>query len=324
MYGDTWDKSEFGLRPARVGIYAGIVFANWDHHAPPLDEFLGDYAFYLDTIFKRTKGGLEMLGAPQRITIRSNWKAASEQFNGADGYHAFTLHRSLMDFAAGVNGLEVLDMARKQMDGVDIGTRLGHGLRCMNVPYRAARFYPGVSIDDIADLNPIELLTKVPPESMPAELVPELLETMSEAQLRVLTTFAPGPGGVFPNGAFLSTQLRAYMPISVNKFQMVNFPLVEKDSSPAFKAEAIKKMLAAFGTSGTIEQDDAEAWPAIQTSANGYMGQQEAMRYRAFTNGEPPEAGWGGGAETYTGFSKDDSAWNWWLRYRDYMTDSVW
>jgi hypothetical protein len=68
-----------------------------------------------------------------------------------------------------------------------------------------------------------------------------------------------------------------------------------------------------------VEQDDAESWPAIQKSAHGYQGSLQKMRYQAFVGHNPPD-GWEGGEEVYDGFSKDDSAWNWWQCYRDYMT----
>ena len=49
MYGD-WDKSEerFGLLRARVGIQSGLIFGNFDHNAESLDDYLGDFKYYLD------------------------------------------------------------------------------------------------------------------------------------------------------------------------------------------------------------------------------------------------------------------------------------
>ena len=48
------------------------------------------------------------------------------------------------------------------------------------------------------------------------------------------------------------------------------------------------------------------------------MGRQQAMRYQAFIGHNPPH-GWEGGAHVYPGFSKDDSAWDFWQRYREYF-----
>jgi hypothetical protein len=100
---------------------------------------------------------------------------------------------------------------------------------------------------------------------------------------------------------------------------MMHWVLVERDAPEQYKASLRKNVLLQFGTSGVIEQDDCESWPSIQRAATGYMGSQEKMRNQAFVGHKPPDD-WPGGALVYDGFSKDDCHWNWWLRYRDYMT----
>lgn len=320
MYGTDLDKLGLGLRRARVELYAGIVFANWDESAPALDEFLGGYTWYLDTIYKRTNGGLECVGAPQRSVIRANWKAPSEQFCGADGYHVATLHKSLVERVVGPDAPPAVlqEAIRATMFGIDIGSRLGHGLRALSrngVRSRGARMGEALP----PDLTPLEALTADPPQGLPVELVPELFENLDDGQIHALLTYPPNPGGMFPNVGFLHTNLRVHIPTGVDTFEMLNWVLVEKDASPEHKETVRKEMLLGFGTSGTVEQDDAESWPAIQKSASGYQGARQKMRYQAFVGHNPPD-GWEGGEEVYDGFSKDDSAWNWWLRYRDYMT----
>jgi phenylpropionate dioxygenase-like ring-hydroxylating dioxygenase large terminal subunit len=321
MYGRDLDKGSLGLRRARVETYAGIVFANWDRAAPPLDEFLGGYTWYLDTIFKRTRSGLECVGAPQRSIIQANWKAPSEQFCGADGYHAATLHRSLMERMVPDADPRVLqELIRSVMFGVDIGSRLGHGLRAIarRVPVRSGMTHFESQQYELG-LAPLESLTQQPPPYMTPELVPELFEMLTPGQIDALLTYPPNPGGMFPNVGFLHTNLRVHIPTGVDSFEMLNWVLVEKDLPAEQKATARKEMLLGFGTSGTVEQDDAESWPAIQKSAKGYQGSLQKMRYQAFVGHHPPD-GWEGGEEVYDGFSKDDSAWKWWLRYRDYMS----
>jgi hypothetical protein len=158
-----------------------------------------------------------------------------------------------------------------------------------------------------------------PPRGLPVELVPEMLARLSPGQIRAMLTYPPSPGGMFPNVGFLHANLRVHVPTGLHSFEMLNFVLVEKDASPEFKARIRREMLFGFGTAGTVEQDDAEAWPAIQKTAVGRQGSGETMRYQAFVGHNPPAA-WEGPEEVYDGFSKDDSAWNWWLRYRDYMS----
>jgi phenylpropionate dioxygenase-like ring-hydroxylating dioxygenase large terminal subunit len=321
MYGTDLDKPNLGLRKAQVSLYAGIIFANWDPTAPPLEDFLGGYTWYLDTIFKRTNGGLECIGAPQRSVIQSNWKAPSEQFCGADGYHAATLHKTLWErFVPDGDAAAIQEITRASLFGIDIGSRLGHGLRSIarQVPVRTGMTVPeSQHIEE--GLSPFASFTENPPPYLPAEMVPQLFENLTEGQIRAMLTYPPNPGGMFPNVGFLHSNLRVHIPRGVDTFEMLNFVLVEKDAPAEFKAQVRKEMLLGFGTSGTVEQDDAESWPAMQKSATGYQGSQQTMHYQAFVGDKAPE-GWDGPEEVYDGFSKDDSAWNWWLRYRDYMS----
>jgi hypothetical protein len=194
---------------------------------------------------------------------------------------------------------------------------MGHGLRATQrrqdgTTYMANR----VGRDD---REARESLTANPPQFMPAELVPELWDNLSDHQIDMLLSYPPFPGGMFPNVGFLHCNLRVHVPVDVNTFEMFNFILIEKDASPEFKANVRKQMLLGFGTSGTIEQDDSESWPSMQKSARGGRGSREVMRYQAFVGHNPPE-GWQGGGYVYDGFTKDDCAWNFWLRYRDYFT----
>src|SRR6185503_542867 len=54
-------KDQLGLIPvAKLAIYRGLIFASWDEHAPPLEEWLGDLRWYLDIIFGRT-GEIEII-----------------------------------------------------------------------------------------------------------------------------------------------------------------------------------------------------------------------------------------------------------------------
>jgi phenylpropionate dioxygenase-like ring-hydroxylating dioxygenase large terminal subunit len=320
MYGSDLDKANLGLRQARVSVYAGIVFANWDHTAPPLDDFLGDYSFYLDTIFKRTTSGLEAVGAPQRFQIHANWKTASEQFNGADGYHAATLHKSLMEsMVPDGDTVALQEITRAGLFGIDIGDRMGHGLRATTRRLAGGTFVATKSGRDADHANALESLTAHPPQFMEPGLVPELFDNLSDGQIQMLLSYPPFPGGMFPNVGFLHCNLRVHVPNGVGGFEMLNWVLVEKDSSPEFKETVRKEMLLGFGTSGTIEQDDSESWPSIQKSATGFQGSQQSMKYQAFVGHNPPDD-WEGGGLVYDGFSKDDCAWNFWMRYRDYMS----
>jgi phenylpropionate dioxygenase-like ring-hydroxylating dioxygenase large terminal subunit len=81
------DKSEYGLKPVRCEVWEGFIFVNLDADAPPLREYLGEFA-----------KGIE--GFPfhemtevytYRAEVGSNWKLFIDAF--AEFYHAPVLHQ---------------------------------------------------------------------------------------------------------------------------------------------------------------------------------------------------------------------------------------
>ncbi|MFC7655283.1 Rieske 2Fe-2S domain-containing protein [Pseudonocardia benzenivorans] len=86
------------LLPApALGTYNGLIFLSLDPDAPPLEEFLGDFRFYLDYYTKQSPSGIELRG-PQRWRIKANWKIGAENFAG-DMYHTPQTHISRGDRA---------------------------------------------------------------------------------------------------------------------------------------------------------------------------------------------------------------------------------
>ena len=84
------------LLPApSVAVVNGLVFASLDPDAPPIDDWLGDFRFYLDFYTRPTPAGIELRG-PQRWRIRANWKIGAENFIG-DSYHTPHTHASVVD-----------------------------------------------------------------------------------------------------------------------------------------------------------------------------------------------------------------------------------
>ncbi|MGD4446443.1 aromatic ring-hydroxylating dioxygenase subunit alpha, partial [Xanthomonas citri pv. citri] len=78
----NFDKSQHGLRQARVASYKGLVFATFADDAPSLEEYLGPMTWYLDVMLDMDEGGSEFFGGCIRSTIECNWKIAAENFVG--------------------------------------------------------------------------------------------------------------------------------------------------------------------------------------------------------------------------------------------------
>ena len=62
---------------------------------PPLRDYLGDFAFYLDFYTRQSPAGMELRG-PQRWRVKANWKIGAENFAG-DSYHTPHTHASVVD-----------------------------------------------------------------------------------------------------------------------------------------------------------------------------------------------------------------------------------
>jgi nitrite reductase/ring-hydroxylating ferredoxin subunit len=267
MYGDILDKSSLGLQRARAEQYAGIIFATWDPHAEPLSQFLGDYTWYLDAVFRRTRDGLEVAGAPHRFVIRSNWKAAAEQFGGADGYHGLTLHRSMYELQAGVQR-DLTTLASRV--GVDISTPQGHGLRCLPNPLLAGRDLTGLSTEQLREAAVPQPILGGPP--WPTELVSELSTHLSDSQLRMLASCPPNVGGLFPNGAFLGSVVHAFVPLTPTTFELTNWVLVEKGASEDYKEQ--------------IRRSEARWWWHVRTGRQRGLARDPGQLARL--HGPPP------------------------------------
>jgi phenylpropionate dioxygenase-like ring-hydroxylating dioxygenase large terminal subunit len=323
MYGDRLNGQEVALRAARVELFAGMIFATWDEQAPSLDDFLGDIKFYLRLMYDRSARGLEVVGPPQRWIIPANWKCAAEQFAG-DAYHGMALHGSLAE----MNFMKAGDTSF--MTGVDIVAAHGHVLVCRAPNSLFDKSFRTEGIDFRQSLR------DVPPHGMAASQVEELLERFDDDALQLLVTSPPKVGQIFPNCGVMSTHslstraksgplitIRTWHPNAVDEIEMFSWTFVERDAPHDLREMTRRTTMQSFGSSGHVEQEDAEAWPSLTRVAKGLMGGKGWMRYLARGEMVRPE-GWIGGGDTFPGLSKDDSSWRWWLSYYEFMTGDAW
>lgn len=289
MYGD-WDKGQYGLRTARVGVRCGVIFATFGEDAPAFDDYMGDIGWYFDQMFGQVE--LEALGSPTMSLIRANWKISSDN-NSGDGYHTPSLHKSLQDIglhAAGENSAKAW-----ALDGCyDVSTPQGHGLRCVE---SAQAVFKG-EIANKQD-NPFDgwfLAGNLFPvngvHSTPFPTASDTSRILQTADIAVVLPQGPG----------------AYV--------VWRLPLVEKGASEAARTEMISK----FATQVTLTQtDDFVGFQRIQKTAEGHVGSELRMKYNSLLGVRKPD-GWPGPGLVYAGFSKDDNQWWFWLRWYDMMT----
>lgn len=315
------ETDKLGLRKARVEVFCGIIFANWDEDAPSLEEYLGDFGWYLRGIFGRAD--YEVLGPPHRFTQRANWKTASEQFAG-DAYHASQLHRSLSELVP----LNPNDPKHWSLLDPNVGTDEGHTAICFSLNERLRR----ASKENVEGLSAIEKLMILPPPGMTSEQVPEMAKRFSDEELNLLARNPPSQCALFPNAAIWSNtapmpdgrsfssflSLRCYVPKGPDKFEFIMWTFVAKGSSEAFREDVRTVTSFGQGAVGFVEGDDAEVWPGMTDNASGSMGGKNKLRYMVTSEPETPPD-WPAGGYVYSGFSSDDTQWSWWSRYFDFL-----
>lgn len=302
------DKGEWGLLPIpQFDTYNGLIFGNLDSAAPSLDEYLGDYKWYLDFQTKRSEAGLEVLGSPQRFVVPANWKLAAENFIG-DAYHTPTSHRSVTEVGLMPGGDPNF---RKQ--GVHYNAGVGGG-GMLKIP-------PG----NYLDLPPSVV------ESMKRSLTPEHMHVAGELG------YMPVSGTLFPNLSFIAAPamldedsppvpffgLRSWRPIAPDKMEIVSWCVVDKDAPESYKRASSTAYTRSFGTSGMFEQDDTENWANITRVAKGQLANRQLLNFRMGLDSRSQPAtdlrlDWPGPGNAYAGsFAEFNQRlfWRTWLHY---------
>ncbi|MEE8519241.1 MAG: aromatic ring-hydroxylating dioxygenase subunit alpha, partial [Dehalococcoidia bacterium] len=257
-YFDELDVSEWGLVPvAQLDTYKGLIFATFDPDAPPLLEYLGDMAWYLDIVLDRREGGTELIGGTHKWLLDSNWKVGAENFVG-DMYHGFPSHGSAMRVGFGGSSTRVLDQV-----GYQISVGNGHGLGAWEVPEG-----------------------EDPWERQPAGFMEYMKETGPEAEQRLgyarTHLISPVHGTVFPNLSLLfgTRTLRLWLPRGPQKMEIWEWTIVDKEASDEVKEATRIQNMQRFGPSGTWEQDDMDNWLQLTAAGRGAVARRVRANYQ--------------------------------------------
>lgn len=84
-YNSKLDRKAWGLVSIRTDTYSGFVFGTLDDDAPPLEDHLGGFQFYLDIYLKPGPGGTEVYGPPDHWVAETDWKTLTRlrRWNGS-------------------------------------------------------------------------------------------------------------------------------------------------------------------------------------------------------------------------------------------------
>jgi phthalate 3,4-dioxygenase alpha subunit len=267
---EGFQKKGQTLLPApNLASYNGLIFISMDPDAPPLEEFLGGFKFYLDYYTKQSKAGLEVSG-PQRWRIKANWKIGVENFAG-DMYHTPQTHASVVEI-----GLFREPKAEKRKDGATYWADCGGGT--------TYKLPPGSFEERMAYVG------------YPAEMVSRMKEVWTPDQQRVVGEdgFMISAASCFPNMSFVHNwpkiqnsdevlpfiSIRTWQPISENETEVYSWFAVDAAAPEQYKKDSYKAYLMCFGSTGMFEQDDVENWVSLTNTAAGSMARRLLLNSR--------------------------------------------
>lgn len=271
---EGFDKGQTLLPAPNFASYNGLLFISLDPNAEPLEDFLGDFRFYLDYYTKQSAGGVEVRG-PQRWRIKANWKIGAENFAG-DMYHTPHTHASIVDI-----GLFREPKAQKRKDGATYWAHRGGGTTYKLPPggFEERMRYVGY----------------------PTEMIDRIKGVWTPQQQRVVGEdgFMISAATCFPNLSFVHNwpkvrggrddkkaevlpfiSIRLWQPISENETEVCSWFAVDSAAPAQYKQDSYKAYLMCFGSTGMFEQDDVENWVSLTTTAGGSMARRLLLNSR--------------------------------------------
>lgn len=263
-------KGQTLLPAPSLATYNGLIFISMDPDAEPLEDFLGDFKFYLDYYTKQSADGIELRG-PQRWRVKANWKIGAENFAG-DMYHTPQTHTSVVEI-----GLFREPKAEKRKDGTTYWAGNGGG-----TTYKL----PTGTLED-----------RLRYVGYPDEMIDRMKEQWTQQQLDVVGKdgFMVSAASLFPNMSFVHNwprveegsdevlpfiSIRMWQPISENETEILSWFAVDKNAPEEFKALSYKAYLMCFGSGGMFEQDDVENWVSLTNTAAGSMARRLLLNSR--------------------------------------------
>jgi nitrite reductase/ring-hydroxylating ferredoxin subunit len=301
-YAGALKRSEWGLVPvAQLDTFAGLIFATWDAAAPPLREYLGDFAFYLDLMLNRSEAGLEVLGGVQQYTVETNWKLPAEGFVG-DHYHVPCLHGSAV----------AIEYRQPMGDsGYTIHTANGHGIGAE---------MGGTLPSQVAQTGYLEHLSKAR-----ARLIAERGEDVGQI-------LPLGAGLVFPNlfvfDSLRYRLLRTLHPRGPHTTDIRMWCLVDRAMPAELKAAVASQAAYVGGAAGIFMVDDEESWAECHARARSPIAARYPLNYQMGLGGEQPAAARFPGSsfpgEAAERFPDEGNQRNFFRQWRDLMNAPAW
>lgn len=252
------DKSRQGLKQvAKVSSYKGLVFATFEENICSLDDWLGDFRWYLDMLLDNEEGGTELIGGCIKSEIGANWKFGVENFIG-DAYHAGWTHDSGARAMNDGQPFPAVDMQNSYHASVN-----GHGWE--------------FGLEGVGD---IMLLGRPKVLEYYEKIRPQMAKRLGELRSKIFGSVASA--SIFPNVSFLPgiSTFRQWQPKGPWKFELKTWVIVNKAMPEEIKEEITKGVMQTFGPGGAFEMDDGENWENCTQVNRGVVTRHERLHYR--------------------------------------------
>lgn len=250
-----FDKGQLGLHKARVESYKGLVFATFDAQAGSLEQYLGDYRWYLDVLLDNDEGGTEFLPGNIKSRMTCNWKFPAENFAG-DSYHAAWTHNS---GAVAMLGTGVGKSNQEKSFQVNMN---GHAWQFGLDMVGNAMVLGEQEIVDYLRANEAKVAERL------GKLRSRMVGAISSANLFPHTSFLPG-----------QNTFRTWHPKGPSAIELHTWVLVNKSAPQSLKDKYMKGVMRTFSPSGTLEMDDGDNWENATATNQGVVTRRQKLHY---------------------------------------------
>lgn len=241
----AFSRGRFDLRAiARLDSYRGFVFGSLAAGVPPLGEYLGPAARWMDLLAVQSPDGLEVVPGSSTYVVRGNWKLQAE--NSVDGYHVSTVHRVFANTIAN----------RESRDAAAGMRRTESGRFSGNVPTGAY---------DLGNGHMAIWAQHTTPEARPIWEARERLESELDP---VEVDWILNRGRnlyLFPNVMLMdnpSTQIRLMRPVAPDRSEVTVYCIAPRGESAGARAARLRKFEDFYLTAGMATSDDVAALEA--------------------------------------------------------------
>lgn len=254
-YHNKIDKSQWGaLKVPRIAEYKGFYFGTWSEETPEFDEYLGDMAWYFDSIIDRWEGGIELVEGASKWVIDTNWKFAAEQF-ASDMYHAPVSHASAL--------MPLTEDPRLGM--------------AFSNPETPGRQFAGNGHGMGSFFSPLPNMPGI--HTGPA--YNEWIATQGEGIVGRLGVDRAhkvnAHNTIFPTFSWLGfiNTIRVWHPRGPGQIEVWAWSFIPKNAPEEVKDEMRRGTQRTFSPAGSFETDDGENWTEIQHVLRGFKAREQ-------------------------------------------------